>query len=193
MGIGIEIVDLLSSLRKDGYLPTPSRVIEIGAQQLANSLLAARSSVEALGLQFRAKGQFPPDSAQETQTVHGDLEALSPQGPSAGKLCEWLGFHYSAIDIDGSQRSIPLDLNCDDVPAHERGKFCALAKRNGYKLVHQNMSVGLAQLPPDIIDSAAPFESDIGPRDHRVSDCGVRCPCRTNRRADRVDHQPFQR
>ena len=195
MGIGVEIVDLLSSLRKDGYLPTPSRVIEIGAQQLANSLLEARSSVAALGRQFRAKGKFPLGSPQQTQTLHGDLEALSPQAPFARELYEWLGFRYSAIDIDGSQGSIPLDLNCDDVPAHERGKFCTLAKRNGYKLVHQNMSVGLAQLPPDIIDSAAPFESDIGPeeRDNRVSDCGVRCPCRTNRRADRVDDQPFQR
>jgi hypothetical protein len=231
VGIGVEIVEMFTSLRKGGYLPTPSKVIEIGAQQLANSLLEARSSVNALGLLFDATGTAPLGSPMQTHTVHGDLEALSPQAPAARELYEWLGFRYSAIDIDGSQGSIPLDLNYDEVPAPERGKyqlvtnfgttehvtnqlnafkiiheltnqagimihvlpaqgffnhglvnynpkfFWLLARSNHYKVVHQNISVGSAQygLPQNIIDTIAPFSSDIGlrVRDYKASDCGV--------------------
>ena len=231
MGIGVEIVDLLSSLRKGGYLPAPCGVIEIGAQQLANSLLEARAEVDALGLLFGAKEKFSLDVPKQTQTMHGELEALSPQAPFARDLYEWLGFRYAAVDIDGSPGSIPLDLNYDHIPAKERGQyrlvtnfgttehvanqlnafkiiheltthsgimihslpaqgffnhglvnynpkfFWMLARSNGYKVIHENMSLSLAQygLPQNIIDSAAPFSPDIDlrARDYRASDCGV--------------------
>jgi hypothetical protein len=229
VGIGVNILDLFSSLRKGGYLPTPSRVIEIGAQQLNNSVLEDRSTVDALGLLFGAKGTAPLGSPVDT--VHGDPEALSPQAPFARELYTWLGYHYSAIDIDGSPGSIPLDLNYDDVPAQERGKyqlvtnfgttehvanqlnafkiiheltdlsgimihvvpaqgffnhglvnynpkfFWMLARSNGYKVLNENMSLSLTQygLPQNIIDSATPFNPDIGlrARDYKASDCGV--------------------
>jgi hypothetical protein len=147
VGIGVDIVKLFTSLRKGGYLPTPSRVIEIGAQQLANSIIEARSSVDTLGLLFGAKGTAPLGSPMQTHTLLGGLESLSPQAPAARELYEWLGFRYSAIDIDGSQGSIPLDLNYDDVPAQERGKYQLVTnfgttehvanQLNAFKIIHE--------------------------------------------------------
>jgi hypothetical protein len=123
MGIGADVLDLLALLRKGGYLPTPSRVIEIGAQQLANSALEAPSSVVALGAAFGAKEKFVLEDPKPTTIAHGDVEALSPEAPAARALYEWLGFRYSAVDIDGSEGALELDLNYDRVADADRGKF----------------------------------------------------------------------
>jgi hypothetical protein len=119
---------------------------------LNNSLLEARSSVDALGLRFGAKGIAPLGSPVQTHILDGKLEALSPQAPYARELYEWLGFHYSAIDIDGSPGSIPLDLNYDDVPAQELGKYQlvtnfgttehAANQLNAFKIIHELTSLG---------------------------------------------------
>src|SRR5689334_4048962 len=111
MGIGSDVLDLLSLLRTEGYLPTPSRVVEIGAQQLGNSVLTARDKVDALGALFGAEGEFVLEAPKRTKIAHGDLESLSPEAPAARGLYEWLGFRYSAVDIDGSAESLQLDLN----------------------------------------------------------------------------------
>lgn len=48
--------------------------------------------------------------------MHGGLEHLSQDAPYARSFWEWIGYHYTLIDIDGSPGSISLDLNCDSVP-----------------------------------------------------------------------------
>ena len=146
MGIGVDVLDLLGLLRQGGYLPTPSRVVEIGAQQLGNSVLTAHSRVAALGALFDAKAKFALEDPKPTRIVHGDLEGLSPVAPAARELYEWLGFRYSAVDIDGSEGSLSLDLNYDSVPALDLGK-CQLVTNfgttehvinqlNAFKIIH---------------------------------------------------------
>lgn len=146
MGIGVDVLDLLGLLRRGGYLPTPSSVVEIGAQQLGNSVLRAHSTVTALGALFDAKGEFTLEEPKPTSIAHGDVESLSPDAPAARSLYEWLGFHYSAVDIDGSEGSLELDLNYDGVPAMHRGKFQlvtnfgttehVLNQLNAFRIIH---------------------------------------------------------
>jgi len=123
MGIGIDAVPLLSKLRQGEYLPTPSAVVEIGAQQLANSFLEGQSQVDALGELFGVKTKFAMPEVKPTHLVHGTLEHLDPQAPFARGFYEWLGFRYASIDIDGSPGSIPIDLNYDAVPRRHKGKY----------------------------------------------------------------------
>jgi len=123
LGIGVEIVGLLIELRKSGYFHQPAAVMEIGAQQLSNSLLAARDRVADLGKQFGIEEPFSLASPQASHIVHGDLEHLDANAPFARDFWRWLGFDYGAIDIDGSPGSIPLDLNYDSVPPQARGKY----------------------------------------------------------------------
>ena len=123
MGIGIDVPLVLGKLRKSGYLPTPSAVIEIGAQQLANSFLEGQLEVDALGELFRVKTKFAMPEVKPTHVVHGNLEHLDTQAPFARGFYEWLGFRYASIDIDGSPGSIPIDLNYDAVPRRHRGKY----------------------------------------------------------------------
>src|SRR5947209_5154636 len=119
MGIGPRIIPLLADLRKRGYLPTPSAVIEIGAQQLANSFLNARGGLKTLEPLFAIQRELTLPQALPTHIVHGDLEHLDPVAPQARRFYEWLGFSYAAVDIDGSPDALPLDLNYDSCPLEQ--------------------------------------------------------------------------
>ncbi len=52
MGICLKDVELLIRLREGGYLPDRTSVIEIGAQQISNSVLRNSPEVERLGRLF---------------------------------------------------------------------------------------------------------------------------------------------
>lgn len=146
MGVGPQLIEHLSGLRKGGYLPIPSAVIEIGAQQMSNALLNTPANVKALGNLFGAKDNLVMPSAIPTHIVHGNLEHLNANAPSARLLYEWLGFRYACIDIDGSPGSIPLDLNYDQVPRSEKGKYQLVTnfgttehianQLNAFKVIH---------------------------------------------------------
>ena len=53
----------------------------------------------------------------------GDAELLNVEAPFARDFWISLGFDYTAIDVDGSPKTIPLDLNFDSIPETLRKKF----------------------------------------------------------------------
>lgn len=121
MGIGNAALELLIALRRAEYLKPGGAVAEIGAQQLSNSLLSAPERVAYLGGLFgndRPLALPPPSAELESEQ---DWEILT--APFARDFWRWLGFQYTAIDIDGSPDSIPLDLNYDSVPPEAIGKY----------------------------------------------------------------------
>jgi SAM-dependent methyltransferase len=97
--------------------------MEIGAQQLAGSFISASRDLERLGGIFGVGRTLVLGKRAQSAIVHGELEHLDATAPSAREFWSWLGFQYAAIDIDGSTGSIPLDLNFDDAPAAERGRY----------------------------------------------------------------------
>lgn len=122
MGLSGGDLELLLRLKRGGHLNRPGAVMEIGAQQLSNSFLRERQTIDELGRLFGATGtlELPQPSAPAAQ---GAIELQSPDAPHSRVFWEWLGFQYQAVDIDGSAGSIPMDLNADSVPAAARGKF----------------------------------------------------------------------
>lgn len=235
MGIGSDLFEILTVLKEQGYLAGKRSVIEIGAQQLANSFFDSQAEIDKIGRLFgasalRARGHGPTRNIEKI--VHGGLEHLAATAPFARDFWIWAGFEYASIDIDGSPGSIPLDLNYDSVPDAELGKyqlvtnfgttehvanqlnafevihnltahggvmfhqlpmqgmlnhglvnynpkfFWMLARSNGYKVVHFDVTGGsdiYYELPDNIVASVAPYRPDIAQRRHamRVADMGL--------------------
>ena len=59
MGICLKDVELLIKLREGGYLPDRAAVMEIGAQQISNSVLRSLAAVEQLGTLFGVRTPAP--------------------------------------------------------------------------------------------------------------------------------------
>jgi hypothetical protein len=146
LGICLKDVELLIRLRKAGNLPDRASVIEIGAQQVSNSVLRSRRQVEELGRLFRVATQAPLPGPLPSGGVSDGYEPMSSEAPPARDLWTWLGFSYASIDIDGSLGSIPLDLNSAEVPKTLRGKYDLVTnfgttehvanQVNAFKVVH---------------------------------------------------------
>lgn len=123
MGIGCDAIALLIELEGGGHLSRPGAVIEIGAQQLSNTFLAARDGLRHLGERFGVAGACGLPEPVATHVVHGNLQHLNAEAPRAAEFWTWLGYEYASIDIDGSPGSIPLDLNYDRAPESAKGKY----------------------------------------------------------------------
>jgi hypothetical protein len=123
MGINVENLKLLIRLREAGLIPDRAAVVEIGAQQLDNSFLRARSLVARLGQLFGVTDPIGLPDPLPTHLTEGGEDHLPEAAPLARKFWEWLGLGYASIDIDGSPGSIPLDLNYDGVSSAARGKY----------------------------------------------------------------------
>lgn len=123
MGIGPKLLDILLDLRTSGKIEKRSKVIEIGAQQLANAFLTASEKLSQVRYEFDIGSDIILQEPLATQLAHGKLEQLNPMAPFSRDFWLWLGWEYSAIDIDGSPGSIPLDLNTDSIPENAIGKF----------------------------------------------------------------------
>jgi hypothetical protein len=146
MGIGCDAIELLIRLKEEGYLADRASVIEIGAQQLANTFLEARDRVSYVGSLFAAVPPCPLPHPTPTHVVHGDLEHLAQNAPAARDFWVWLGFDYAAIDIDGTPGSIPLDLNYESAPDHMLGMYQLVTnfgttehvanQLNAFKVIH---------------------------------------------------------
>jgi hypothetical protein len=152
MGIGAEDLDLLLRLREEGYIPDRASIIEIGAQQLANSFLEAYEKIEKAGQRFHASEELPLVPPSAKLIVHGKMEHLDAAAPPARDFWSWLGLDYTSVDIDGSPGSLPLDLNYDDVPASAVGKFDLVTnfgttehvanQLNAFKVIHDLTALG---------------------------------------------------
>ena len=117
--MGASTLPLLMALKRRGYIPNGSAVIEIGAQQLDESFVGATEDIAATGRFFGVTG--PPPSFARTGP-RSDTDVLAG-APLAREFWTWLGLNYASIDIDGSPGSIPLDLNYDEVPTDLVGRY----------------------------------------------------------------------
>jgi hypothetical protein len=152
MGISLKDVELLIRLRQQGYLPDRASVIEIGAQQMSNSVLRNSSEVVELGRLFGVQSAPPLPEPLQTRTTPTGYESMSIDAPLARDLWTWLGFSYASIDIDGTPGSIPLDLNFSDVPPSLAGKHHLVTnfgttehvanQLNAFKIVHDLTAPG---------------------------------------------------
>jgi hypothetical protein len=152
MGLGFELIDLLTQLRIDGVLRRHAAVMEIGTQQLSNNFLQAGKQLERLGELF---GIFSPPSLpppDPSYITHGQLEHLDSAAPLSRDFWMWLGFDYASIDIGGGPFSMALDLNYDTVPVQMQGKWdlvmnCGTTEHvanqlNAFKVVHDFTAYG---------------------------------------------------
>lgn len=152
MGINRKDLELLIHLRQQEHIPLNPFVIELGAQQLSNSFLRSEDLVRKAEGLFGARSPYvmPHQRAASISPAHGEL--LSADAPFARDFWIALGFDYSAIDVDGSPGSIPLDLNYDSVPDESRNRYGLVTNMgttehvcnqlNCFKVVHDLTAVG---------------------------------------------------
>jgi SAM-dependent methyltransferase len=152
MALGSDAIELLIRLKGQGCFNDQLSVIEIGAQQLANSFLEVPDRLADVGGLFGAIPPCPLPRPRPTRIVHGELEHLAEDAPAAREFWKWLGFDYAAIDIDGSPGSIPLDLNYDPAPNESLGKYQLVTnfgttehvanQLNAFKVIHDLAAPG---------------------------------------------------
>jgi hypothetical protein len=112
MGLGLAFLRDLIELKRSGALDHVRHVLEIGAQQLADSLITAEPEFEQLQTLFRAEVH---------RAIPVGTESFATSAPVSRPFWQALGFDYTAIDIDGD--ALRLDLDRDAVPARLRGAF----------------------------------------------------------------------
>jgi SAM-dependent methyltransferase len=112
MGLGITFLREVIELKIAGAIERATRVVEIGAQQLADSLLEAPELAQLYRLFDRQPVVLGSPVGPESFSAHA---------PSSRRLWTSLGFEYAAIDLAGD--AIHLDLNCDPAPKSMAGQF----------------------------------------------------------------------
>src|SRR5580692_11136087 len=152
MGMGASTLPLLMALKRRGYIPNGSAVIEIGAQQLDVSFIGAKGDIAATGRFFGITSP-PPAFAWNGARSATDLLAGAPL---ARAFWTWLGLNYASIDIDGSPGSIPLDLNYDEVPTELVGRYDMVTnfgttehvanQLQSFKIIHDLAAAGAIML-----------------------------------------------
>ena len=150
--MGASILPLLMTLKRRGYIPNGSAVIEIGAQQLDESFVGAAEDIAATGRFFGIT--TPPPSFAWTGP-RSDTNVLAG-APLAREFWTWLGLNYASIDIDGSPGSIALDLNYDEVPAGLLGRYDVVTnfgttehvanQLQSFKIIHDLATAGAIML-----------------------------------------------
>jgi hypothetical protein len=150
--MGASTLPLLMTLKRRGYIPNGSAVIEIGAQQLDESFIGATNDIAATGRFFGITS--PPPSFAWTGP-RSDTNLLAG-APLARAFWTWLGLNYASIDIDGSPGSIALDLNYDEVPADLVGRYDIVTnfgttehvanQLQSFKIIHDLAAAGAIML-----------------------------------------------
>jgi hypothetical protein len=140
------------ALKRRGYIPNGSAIIEIGAQQLDETFIGAKDDIAATGRFFGING--PPPAFAWTGP-RSDTNVLAG-APLAREFWTWLGLNYASIDIDGSPGSIPLDLNYDEVPAELVGRYDIVTnfgttehvanQLQSFKIIHDLAAAGAIML-----------------------------------------------
>ena len=156
MGISRGDLEVLIHLREQGHLSLNSYVAEIGAQQLSNSFLRSTDLIRKAEAVFGAAIPFsisPPGPS--TLSAEG-RELQSSDAPFARDFWISLGFEYTAVDVDGSPGSIPLDLNFDAVPNEMRHKYGLVTnlgttehvcnQLNAFKIIHDLAAPGAVMI-----------------------------------------------
>lgn len=149
MGLNEHFLHLMISLKKDGKL-SGRRVVELGAQQLANAFLQDRNSIIHLASLHGVNADRLPNLPNSGAGIEPGKE------PYSRSYYEALGYEYAAIDIDGSPNSIPIDLNYDNVPPELLARFDLVTnfgttehvsnQLNVFKVIHDLAAPGAVML-----------------------------------------------
>lgn len=115
MGLTLTILDELLRLKYEGALDHVRRVVDIGAQQLTDDLLAADWRLNEL---YRLFGRPRVDLGRPV-----GRENFTDRAPSAAAFWRSLGMEYTAIDYAAGADVVVLDLNRGRVPWRLRGRF----------------------------------------------------------------------
>jgi hypothetical protein len=152
MGLTQNTIDVVLFLRRQGLFPDNAAVAEIGAQQLSNVFFRHREGLAALAHAFGARNPFPGQPVEIAPPTGVGPEPMAADAPSARPFWEWLGCTYTAIDIDDSPGSLPLDLKYDNVPDWARARFhvvtnCGTTEHvanqlNAFKIIHDLTAPG---------------------------------------------------
>ena len=151
MGIGRTDVDMVVRLREQGFFAKDRSVVEIGAQQMSSNLFRDQAWIGRCSTAFQvAPREFSGPS--EAVLAHGATESLHANAPHARGFWHWLGFDYAALDVDGSEGSVPVDLNYDPAPPALHGRAslvtnCGTTEHvanqlNAFKVIHDLTAVG---------------------------------------------------
>jgi hypothetical protein len=139
MGLNAHFLELMIYLKENGFL-NGRRVMELGAQQLSDPFLKDRVAQEKLASMFgKTSCQLPP--------LPSSAIGLEPdQTPHSRPFFEALGYEYACIDVDGTPDALMLDLNYDEVPIENRGRYDlvtnfgttehVLNQLNAFKIIH---------------------------------------------------------
>jgi hypothetical protein len=111
MGLGPVFLRDIIALKRRGLLDGCRRVVEIGAQQINDRLIASPELDEAVALFGGTKPPLTPVGASR----------IRPNSPPGRLLWSALGLQSKSIDIDGGD--IHIDLNKGRVPFRYRGAF----------------------------------------------------------------------
>ncbi len=141
MGLGNVFLNDLIELKQKGALDGAKRVMEIGAQQISDSLMIAPELPAAYAL----FGCTSPPVLMPVGAAN-----FSTAAPSSAGFWSALGFERSAIDVDGD--AIRLDLNRGRVPRRLRGAFDLVVnggttehvanQMNAFRIIHHLVRVG---------------------------------------------------
>jgi 2-polyprenyl-3-methyl-5-hydroxy-6-metoxy-1,4-benzoquinol methylase len=150
MGLCQKDLQILINLKEKGYISNRASIIEIGAQQLSNQFLLATEQLNKISDLFGVP-RFSLPAPLPTKSLNG-IELLNSHAPQASLFWESIGLSYSAIDIDETPNSIPLDLNYDEVPFLEQGKYHVVTnygttehvanQLNAFKIIHDLTALG---------------------------------------------------
>ena len=113
MGIGVAFLREIIDLKSAGKLDHATRVVDIGAQQLADNLLEATDELREV---YRLFGREPVDLGAPV-----GVKNFKARAPTARLFWTSLGFEYAAVDLVDD--AIRIDLNREQVPAEMRGRF----------------------------------------------------------------------
>lgn len=83
MGLGLPEIILVTRLQREGYFHSRRSVVEIGAQQMSNTLLRQPQILRDCAAAFGAEDRtFQP--AGKNRMVHGEVEELTADAPTPG-------------------------------------------------------------------------------------------------------------
>jgi len=138
MGIGPGVLSLYAMMRRDGFLRSDMKIVELGSQ-----VLVCHGNQQAVLNIFDAFGVPRPES-WEVKTL--------AEGSPARTLFERLGMEYSCIDATGEHGALKWDLNFDGCMEEYRGQYQLVTNHgttehvlnqfNSFKMVHDLAAKG---------------------------------------------------
>ena len=123
MAVDWKNLHLIVSLAERRAIKRNGRIIEIGAQQISNSVLRAPELIRRAEAVFGAEQPYEVPALRPSMRTPGQTELLDDEAPLARDLWTALGFEYATIDLGQTPGAVPLDLNYDSLPDNLKGRY----------------------------------------------------------------------